>query len=224
MSGDLPFRVSGIVAGLIISLLVWYFVFTKILGIQSDYKILQTTENLTPIFIVSNGAHTDICLPVDSIWHSFLSNEYINNANFVSFGWGDKGFYLDTPTWGDLKLSTALKAICIPSETAMHVTYWKNAPVEKPNSIIKLQLNKIDLSALRDHIISSFKSKNGKAFIIKNADSYSGRPNEFYEATGKYHAIRTCNEWTRQAIETANQPVPTWTPLAGDLMNALEAR
>lgn len=30
--------------------------------------------------------------------------------NYIAFGWGDKGFYLDTPTWADLKFSTAFKA------------------------------------------------------------------------------------------------------------------
>ncbi|HOB24230.1 MAG TPA: DUF2459 domain-containing protein, partial [Kaistella sp.] len=29
---------------------------------------------------------------------------------YLAIGWGDKGFYLDTPTWADLKFSTAFKA------------------------------------------------------------------------------------------------------------------
>jgi len=31
-------------------------------------------------------------------------------GDWLAFGWGDKGFYLNTPTWADLKFSTAVKA------------------------------------------------------------------------------------------------------------------
>lgn len=224
MSIQLPFRVFGCFAGIVISLLSWYFVATKILGLPVERPSPTRNNNIIPIYIVSNGTHTDICLPADSNWRSFLNQYDAHNVNYISFGWGDRGFYLDTPTWNDLKISTAIHAVFLPSETAMHVTYWGSAPREKHNSIILLHLSPEELSTLREFIMASFKTKNGNAHLIKNALPYSGKPNEFYEAKGKYHAIKTCNEWTRQALKSANQPVPTWTPFAADLMHALETK
>lgn len=45
--------------------------------------------------------------------------------NYIAFGWGDKGFYLDTPTWADLKFSTAFKAAFWMGQSAMHTTYYR---------------------------------------------------------------------------------------------------
>ena len=42
----------------------------------------------------------------------------------ISIGWGDKGFYLDTPTWAELKLSTALIAGFGLGNAALHITYY----------------------------------------------------------------------------------------------------
>lgn len=39
-------------------------------------------------------------------------------------GWGDKGFYLETPTWAELKASVAFKAVTGLSTTAIHATFY----------------------------------------------------------------------------------------------------
>ena len=90
----------------------------------------KTTEPKTiTIYLLSNGMHTDLVLPTE--------NEYINwttkvspddtkgkmRGDWLAFGWGDKGFYLNTPTWADLKFSTAVKAAFWMSDSAMHTTY-----------------------------------------------------------------------------------------------------
>lgn len=43
---------------------------------------------------------------------------------YLSVGWGDKGFYLDTPTWAEPETFTAFKAVFLVSESAMHCTYY----------------------------------------------------------------------------------------------------
>ena len=57
---------------------------------------------------------------------------------FVGLGWGDKGFYLETPTWADLKTSTALKAVSGYNTTAMHVTFYKE--MQEKGSKIKIKM------------------------------------------------------------------------------------
>tara|TARA_B110000285_G_C14986507_1_gene544117 strand:+ start:213 stop:419 length:207 start_codon:yes stop_codon:yes gene_type:complete len=38
--------------------------------------------------------------------------------------------FLDTPSWNDLKASTAINVAFLPSLTAMHVTYFLRKPIE----------------------------------------------------------------------------------------------
>ena len=87
------------------------------------------------IFISTNGVHSDIIIPVHhpaNDWSAFLSPSHClvpqYNASYISFGWGDKGFYLDTPTWSDLTFSTAFKAAFGLSTSAMHVTWYEHIP------------------------------------------------------------------------------------------------
>src|SRR5437868_2013363 len=65
------------------------------------------------IFILTNGVHTDIVVPVKTgviDWSESIMYRYTSSndttAQLIAFGWGDKGFYLETPTWSDLKFST----------------------------------------------------------------------------------------------------------------------
>src|SRR5690606_31390134 len=92
---------------------------------QSQHK----DQNLS-IYIVTNGVHTDIVVPYFNEvydWRTYLNPQLTpgkrTSAQWVGFGWGDKGFYLQTPEWKDLKASVAFKATFALSESAMHVTY-----------------------------------------------------------------------------------------------------
>lgn len=51
---------------------------------------------------------------------------------YLAIGWGDKGFYLNTPTWADLKFSTAFKAAFGLSKPAMHATFYRDPSIQTP--------------------------------------------------------------------------------------------
>ena len=89
---------------------------------------------------------------------------------YVSVGWGDKGFYLETPTWDDLKFSTAFKAAFFMSSTAMHVTYKKQTPVECA-TCKKLILTEEQYKKLIIYIYSSFQKKNESLILIHKKPS-----------------------------------------------------
>ena len=74
-------------------------------------------EQIIECYILTNGVHTDLVLPLTNPlkdWTQVVSSSDTkskgNQHQWVAFGWGDKGFYLATPTWADLTLKTALKA------------------------------------------------------------------------------------------------------------------
>jgi uncharacterized protein (TIGR02117 family) len=172
-------------------------------GILSIGKVKQ--EGDLHLYVSSNGIHTDISMPVRSDlinWNSFIDGVSFPEATtseFISISWGDKGFFLDTPTWGDLKTSTALNAAFLPSPTAMHV-YYKKEPSES-ETCVKVFINNSEYQELIEFIKESFLIDNGDVQLIPNK-GYTKEDN-FYEAKGSYHMFKTCNRWTNVALKKA---------------------
>jgi len=158
------------------------------------------------IYVQSNGIHTDVCLPTQNSvmnWNEFIAPEpYGENGkcNFIAIGWGDKGFFLDTPTWAELKVSTALNAAFLPSSTAMHVMYCNEPKANKVK--VKVYLSKKEYGQLVSYVKKSFHQSGNKVELIPNR-GYSKADN-FYEANNSYHLFRTCNIWTNEALKAAN--------------------
>ena len=175
------------------------------LPINTDYN---PENGEIEIFIISNGVHTDICLPVETTlinWTEFIDTKTFSgihqNPQFISIGWGDKGFFLDTPSWSDLKTSTAINAAFLPSSTAMHVTYFLRKPIES-QSIKRCVITKEKYAALTGFIKQSFViNPDTRPQLIPNV-GYKSTDN-FYEAKGSYYLFRTCNTWTNDALTTA---------------------
>jgi hypothetical protein len=109
---------------------------------------VPTTEPATvPFFVRSNGVHTDLVVPVKSSfidWSQQLpfSNTQANDTtyHFVGIGWGDKGFYLETPTWAELKPRTAIRAGFWLSTTLIHATYYREADLVASPQCVPLRL------------------------------------------------------------------------------------
>lgn len=169
------------------------------------------------IFVQTNGVHTDIVVPVkndskdwtkDIPYSQTKANDTV--AGYVAFGWGDKGFYLETPEWSDLKASTAAKAAFYMGTSAMHTRFYKS--VQEGEDCVKLTLTNEDYKALVQYIEDSFEyDPNHKIIWITN-QSY-GQYDAFYEGEGRYSLFYTCNTWTNSALKAANQRASLWTPL-----------
>lgn len=167
------------------------------------------------IYILTNGVHTDIVLPV--------KNEYFNwskqvkftdtkakdsTAQFMAIGWGDRGFYLETPTWSDLKVSTALNAATGLSSSALHITFYKS--LKEGIDCKKITIDSIEYKKLIVFINDSFQLNNGNVTKIDTKAVY-GNNDAFYEAKGSYSLFYTCNTWANQALKAANQKAALWT-------------
>jgi uncharacterized protein (TIGR02117 family) len=191
---------------------------------NDDYK---KPKNGIEVFLISNGVHTDICLPLtnnDTFWNNYFNPEefkdLIHQPKYISFGWGDKGFYLDTPTWDDLTAKTALKAALLPSATALHVTYRVNKPQLSEN-IRSFSINKSSLKKIKQYIVSHIKLKKKRSILI-DCCRYPGVYDNFYEAKGSYHVFKTCNVWTNNAIKTAGVKTSIWTPFSSAILYQFE--
>ena len=96
---------------------VFYITIAFVLSLVPSVSENSSAPKNIEIFILSNGVHTDFVLPVKSEFKDwseiFPFNDFVaanETCHYIAIGWGDKGFYIDTPTWADLKASTAFKA------------------------------------------------------------------------------------------------------------------
>ncbi len=185
---------------------------------------LITVNNSTPeeedllyeIFIESNGVHTDIVFPLYSPITNFTS--WINpehtisgkaGYNFIAFGWGDLGFYRNTPQWKDLTPKTAFKALFLKTPAAMHVKY-KNYIIED-EQVVSVKLSESQYIELAHYIKESFDlDENNLPRQIPNLH-YSNQ-DAFYYAYGSLNLLYTCNTWTNNALKSAGLKACLWTP------------
>ena len=84
-------------------------------------RIAVNTEEVSQkeetIWLLSNGAHTDIVMPVKNDfcdWQTIVSQQDTRGkgeSRYIALGWGCRKFYLETPTWADLKFTTAFRRL-----------------------------------------------------------------------------------------------------------------
>lgn len=169
------------------------------------------------IYILTNGVHTDLVMPIkDSLidWSQHIKFENTvgkdSSMRYVAMGWGDKGFYLETPTWADLKFSTAFKAAFSLSTSAIHATFYKN--MNEGEDCKRINISQDQYARLVKFIRDSFKpDANGNIVNIITTANY-GKDDAFYEAVGSYHLFHTCNTWANNGLKACGQKASLWTP------------
>ena len=168
------------------------------------------------ILLISSAVHADLVLPAvneQRNWRAEFATEHfsadVRGATHVAIGWGDAGFYIHTPTWSDLRASTAANALLLPSQSCMHVGFTYDEYVRpKAQSVM---ISPEQYAKLLTFIDASFEKDdaNEEVFI---PGAY-GTHDAFFEANGNYHALNTCNSWIGRAMRTAGIRVPMLTPL-----------
>lgn len=201
----------------LILLLMLYFLMAFILGlIPVNRNYIPAKEGIV-IYVTSNGVHTDFIVPVRTVqqdWSEWLPYAHFDGADstfrYVSFGWGDKGFYIETPTWDDLTVTTAFKALFLPTPTVMHTEYFWREPQPRKRQE-RLVLTEEQYARLIDYVQQHFqKGPDGQYILIEGA-GYDVMDN-FYEAHGKYHLFRTSNSWTNKGLKKIGVRTAVWSP------------
>ena len=176
------------------------------------------------MYIKTNGVHTDLVVPVRNEqvdWSKEI--KFCNTVakdttmQYLAMGWGDKGFYLETPTWADLKASVAFKAAFALSTTAIHATFYKK--MVEGDACKKIVLSKEQYANLIDYITNSLQhDASGHAMNIVTKANY-GNDDAFYEAKGSYSMFHTCNTWANNGLKKAGQKACLWTPSDKGIFN-----
>ena len=180
------------------------------------------------IFIAANPIHSDIIVPFDDLMRNdfaFLKAgngaDWFTNPNvrFVSFGWGGRSFYLETPTWAELKPEPLFRALTIDN-AVMHVEPLGEIFRDNP-AVTSLKISNDALAALRSDIRASFKTDSEEHPILILGKSYGGF-DDFYEATGHFNALLGCNTWTARMLRVAGLRTGVWNPLPQSLRLSLK--
>lgn len=168
------------------------------------------------ILVLSNPIHTDIVLPLDgdvvgAFGDLIAAGSPLDHpdARYVVFGWGGRSFYIETPTWGDLKPLPVLKALTLDS-SVLHVDVAAQIDLDAPG-VQRFSTDEEGMDRLMDFIRATLVSSDGAVQPIEGA-SY-GATDMFYEANGSFNVLAGCNTWTAAALRTADVRTGWWTPL-----------
>jgi len=176
---------------------------------------LGDTASEPPIYVCTSIAHSDVIVPAhDPLinWESLfpeVAPARLPPNVMLAIGWGDLRFFRDTPTWSDVRVSTATRALLGLGTTALRVVAV-NSPQGTPGCQ-RLALDRAGRQALIDHV---------RATLILGSD---GKPQRqgggqgfeaFYLAKGRYGPLHTCNQWTAEALEAAGLPHAWFAPFS----------
>lgn len=168
------------------------------------------------ILVLSNPIHTDIAIPIDDATRTrfgFVRGAGVPidapGARYLVVGWGGRDFYLNTPTWSQLKLVPFLKGITV-DRSVMHVDVVGDIPSGAAYATaFDLDRNRFD--ALTAFVIGSFTASPTGPIAI---DGFRyGDYDAFYEADGRFSAILGCNTWTAAALRAGGLRTGWWNPL-----------
>ena len=179
----------------------------------------QPNEGVT-IYVETNGIHTGIVVPVAAAGVDLsllfrptdLPNS--NNAgNWLAIGWGDRDFYLATPTWADVRLATVVTALVGSGSSLIHVDH-----LDRPYPGVDQRAVRITPAQYRRLVRAIAENlKRGTDGHPRAIAGYSDL-DIFYEAHGRYNLFRTCNVWTGDMLANAAIRTPLWSPFSAGVM------
>lgn len=171
------------------------------------------------IFVETNGIHTGLIVPkvaagVD--WRGIARASDIADPRYaarshLAIGWGERAFYLGTPTWADIKVSTTLQAATGSDDTLVHIEHVVRPTPNTDQRVV---------------ILRSAEYRRLAMFIRASLDGAHpahvrgyARHDAFYTGRGRYDAVRTCNAWTGRALRDAGVRIGWWTPFSNSVMH-----
>ncbi|QDT12982.1 TIGR02117 family protein [Planctomycetes bacterium K23_9] len=188
-----------------------------LVGLSPVHSDFHPSDDGIDVAVVSNAVHADLILPVSNAvidWREVFPPHCFPvetaAANCITIGWGDKGFFLYTKNWGDLKLSVAAKALLWPSDTCVHVTMKQDA--RSIHSAKSVRISPQQYQQLVDSICQSLKlDEHGQAIRVDGF--HYGQLDAFFDARGTYHCLNTCNSWVGRKLQAAGVKTPWFSPL-----------
>lgn len=183
----------------------------------------DTDEKTVEILVITNPIHTDIAIPATSDvlqTFGFLGESGLPldapDLRWLVFGWGGRAFYMETPTWSDVKLVPVLKALTL-DDSALHVELAGDIDRTLPNvKSFRISIHKF--AQLYSQIAGSFETKTPEAISGAGYGLYD----RFFEAKGSFNVLAGCNTWAARMLRAAGIRTGFWNPLPQSLGVSLD--
>ncbi len=194
--------------GYILTLPFIYIVISMTLSyIPINSKNNNTVKDHT-VYLSTNGIHLEIIIHKKDLTPIILAGQVYNDqAQYFSFGWGDKSFYVDTPTWDDFTILKGLEALFLISPSLLHVTRY----TKTQKHWVALQIDSKQLKELNNYISATFRLDLNQEKMLLPGLGYH-KNDDFYEAMGSYTCFYTCNSWVNSALKQSGIKSCLWTP------------
>jgi uncharacterized protein (TIGR02117 family) len=213
-------KYSASLVGLIV---VSFFLLCLFLALIPVEKEITKAPRKVTIYFMQSGVHTDIIVPVhhkiqnwDALFPYENNKVYDTTFHWIGIGMGDKRFFLTTPSFSDLTLSTAFRGTFGLNGAAIHAYYHYEIPVDRP--IIKLKITENQYRRLCGYIKGTIRFKNNKPVLLESTvEGTVFDYDRYYDALGTYSALNTCNSWVNEGLKAAGQRGCYWTAFAGGI-------
>ncbi len=180
------------------------------------------TEDTVQIMVETNGTHTSIVVPVVTAtkdWRETFPSAAIPRPDgqmptHLSIGWGEREVFLHVPTWGDLKVSTALRIATVGGDPLMRVSHYVRpapSPNHRPVEITIAQYARL-VTAIEQALPEVAPGETRAILQGTYVDD------AYYDAVGSYTLANTCNSWVGDRLAEAGVEMGMWTPFAGGVM------
>lgn len=192
-----------------------YLLLAVVLGAWPVNRGFVEATNGVAIYVRTNGVHAEIVVPTRAAgvdWSIDHPPRHFRRLDaplaWIAFGWGDRDFYLTTPTWRELRVRTALVALSGLGQGAMHVEY-----VDRPEAYAsqRVRISPAQYRRLVEYLRASFRRDTQGRPIRIDAPGYFDT-DAFYEAIPVYTFWYTCNEWVRRGLAEAGVRTAAWAP------------
>lgn len=150
------------------------------------------------IYIVGDLVHSDY------LFSSYEFPEFGMHKRYVKVGWGDRRIFLETRTWGELKMEDFLRAFFGLNPTVLRVDFLD----ELPEGAKRLEVGRDQIEILKDHVRGSFRGVP----IVRRSEDYQG--GVFYESDLSYNCFTNCNNWVNKGLWLAEVTNRVWSPLS----------
>lgn len=210
------------------SLLALYFITYWILS-SIEVEGETVTNPTIEVQLMQSGVHSDFVLPIKNKhkdWREEFPIENTNskdtNVHFVSIGWGDREFYMNTPSWSDLSLGTAFRASFGLNNSAIHAFYYYELP--KDRKVVTVKISESQYKKLVRYIETSLsRTATGKSkYIPPVLQEVMFNNDAYYEAKASYSMFFTCNCWVNDGLKAAGMKAVVWTPFSDGIFDLYE--
>lgn len=171
----------------------------------------RPAERGVTIYVESNGIHVGLVVPKTAAgvdWRPAFPSGDLADPRYaahdhLAIGWGERTFFLNTPTWGDVSSRTILAAALGSDRTLLHVEHIGRPMAAADVRPVVLRPSEYRRLAayIRATMVAGGERRRG----------YAGH-DAFYQARGRYDAYKTCNAWVGDALRFAGVRIGAWTP------------